>query len=268
VIGDASRGGPARARNRLLAAARCPWVHFHDADDRVRPRFVEAFQEQLRAPPSADAWFCAAHRTQPGTDWEDELRYSQVGPDTDWIAYHLTHFLSHIQVVFPREFLMTDGGYDERLVSGEDVNLHIQLAARGMRFHYIDEILVDQVCARPGSLTSTTGLPRRLSDTLLSCEKLHAVLPARYRSFQAACVTDLAVHFCSLQMRPEMERAVDLALRSSAPQPPSPSRAMIRLFSHLLGFTATCQMRFRMIALRNALLRFAGRSRGVPPDSF
>ena len=50
--------GVSRARNRLAQLASCPWIHFHDADDRIHPRFNEDVFSMLNG--GADVATCDA----------------------------------------------------------------------------------------------------------------------------------------------------------------------------------------------------------------
>jgi hypothetical protein len=98
-------------------------------------------------------------------------------------------------------------------------------------------------------------LIRRKRDTLKSCTGLVEVLPQCYHLHLASCLTGLAVDFCSLGMRKEMEAACALAFRTAAPTRPLPSRATLRRCSRLIGFSAACRLRFRLIQFRNFLRR-------------
>ncbi|HEX3730672.1 MAG TPA: glycosyltransferase family A protein, partial [Opitutaceae bacterium] len=80
VIGDRTNRGPAYARNRLLAAARGPWIHFHDADDLLEPAFVARMSELLT--PQVDVAVCQC-------DWvnEDDRRLEIAWrPDAEQLA--------------------------------------------------------------------------------------------------------------------------------------------------------------------------------------
>ena len=254
-LGTAPNAGPGAARNRLLAASRCPWVHFHDADDRLRPHFVETFTRRLPSQAIDATWFCGSLRRNESARWEEETRYQSLTPETDWIDYHLNGFIHHNQIVFPRQALLKVGGYNEALISGEDVNLHIRLAAAGMRFNYIDEVLVEQNCGQQGSLSSTTGKTRVLLDTLHSCGQIIPLLQPGYLRFVLPTVKKLAVHFSSLQLQPSMREACRLVKTCAAGARPSNSRtALTRVPSHL-HFSAFCELRYQAVAMRNLIKR-------------
>lgn len=244
--------GPSAGRNLLLAAASAPWVHFHDSDDRIRPDFVAAFSAALPAEAGRDAWFCDSDRANRRTGWHEVTSYRELGPETDWVRHFLggtITFISHIQMVFPRAPLLAAGGYNEALRSGEDVNFHLRLASAGMRFHYLEKVLVEQDCGRPGSLTSQTvplGVHRA---TLVSCEQLFDILPERYRGANVTCLTDLAVIFSSYGLRDEMERALRLARQSQPSGRLIPSRPSLRLASRLVGLPLVCRARWLALAV-------------------
>ncbi len=265
IIRSEENHGPAYARNRLFQAATAPWVHFHDADDRMHQRFVEAFTARIAQVATANtAWFCAIRRLNPSIAWQEEVRYGHLAPDTDWLGFHLTSFISHIQMVFPRSALIAAGGYDERLVSGEDVNLHIRLAAAGLRFQYLDELLVEQNCGDPASLGNSTAQARKLRDTLVSCVALRPRLPERYWPQILATTSTLAVHFSSLQLRAEMETAIAETIALCPPRRVPQSRPAMRFATQLLGFPLTCRLRYRLIGARDLLGHARGRTTTQP----
>jgi len=247
---DAGPPGPpqvsiSRARNLLLQEAKSPWIHWHDADDRIRPRFVEAFADRLPEVPGEDAYFCAFLRTQLESTWSEEYRYGDLPPETDWVAYHLTGFIHHNQIVFPREAVRAAGGYNESLVLFEDVNFHIRVAARGMRFIYLDELLAEfnYRSDSAGGVTRQSEA-RRLENSLRSSEDLFPLLSPRHRRLAAEPLAELAVRFTSYPMRDEMERALDLARRSAPGERLLPTSPNLRRLARVFGLAAVCRARY------------------------
>ena len=141
VIRGPRNVGPAAARNVLWRAARGEWVHFHDADDLLRPAFLEKMA--ARANDATDAVICDA-------EWQNEAdrspflmwRYSQAQLRTAPAAYLLTHPVGGINGLYRRTMLEQIGGFNAQLHVWEDADLHVRLALAGARFAIVEEPLV------------------------------------------------------------------------------------------------------------------------------
>lgn len=147
--------------------------------------------------------------------------------------------------MFPREAVRRSGGYNESLVLFEDVNFHIRLAALGMRFHHIDEVLAE-FNHRAGSAGGATrkSEARRLENSLRSSEDLYPLLSPRHRLLTADPLAELAVRFTSYPMREEMERALALARRSAPGVRLLPASPNLRRLARVFGLAAVCRARY------------------------
>jgi len=136
------QGSPSRARNAALAVATAPLVAFLDADDRFFPDALEVLSERLLSTPSLQASFGFQHlMDERGT----ALRPSPfLVPNPDgtyrlapsfqlsWPAVYLFHLsLAVSSLMVRRETLHRLGGFDERVLSNEDVKLYIQIFQLG-----------------------------------------------------------------------------------------------------------------------------------------
>jgi glycosyltransferase involved in cell wall biosynthesis len=140
ILTPNTNGGVAVARNRLVTAARTPWVHFHDADDLILPRFVE------RLGPACDDQHdvvcCDA-------DWDDEnsgqtliaWRYDSTALRLAPHAHLLEQAMGLNNSIIRRSSWEKIGGCDETLTMWEDADVHIRLARAGARFHHVPEVL-------------------------------------------------------------------------------------------------------------------------------
>jgi len=132
--------GPSAARNTGLAAARGSYVSMLDADDLWLPEYLEVMGGALDANPDAafaytDAWVLD---DQTGRIRRKPAMFYQRPPRTvpDARAFFLLlldrNFV-YTSVTVRRSVLDEVGGYDEDLSTGEDWDLWLRIAGRGMR---------------------------------------------------------------------------------------------------------------------------------------
>jgi glycosyltransferase involved in cell wall biosynthesis len=129
-------GGVCRARNRAIAEARGAYLCFFDADDRMRPRFLERACARL----DADATLAFV------SPW-----VHLFGDESwDWMPERcdLTMLLGDCSVataaVVRAEAVRAVGGFDEAMELGhEDWELWLSLVARGHRGEILREVLFD-----------------------------------------------------------------------------------------------------------------------------
>jgi glycosyltransferase involved in cell wall biosynthesis len=140
VIRGETNAGPAHARNQLWRAAENDWVHFHDADDLLDPRFMEKMSDL--ADVNTDVVICNARWFHSNGEVEREWCYSEPELCAAPVPYLLTHPVGGINGLYRRTALEAIGGYDESLKVWEDADLHVRLAANGSRFRVVEESLV------------------------------------------------------------------------------------------------------------------------------
>jgi GT2 family glycosyltransferase len=140
------RGGPASARNAAIAAADGDVLLF--LDDDVAPQ--EGLFDRHVSFHSTHARAAAVGRmaAPPGTplpawlEWEAALLDRQYGRmqsglhPIDWRVFYTAN------ASVRREDVLAVGGFDERFVREEDVELAHRLAARGVSFHFLPEAVV------------------------------------------------------------------------------------------------------------------------------
>ncbi len=139
IVGDKNRG-PAYARNRLIEAARSPWVHFHDADDLLTPHYVEKISPLLTD--TLDVAVCQM-------DWLLETtrelvvawRFDDAALSSDSVAANLRNPVGVIACTFRRELLLRINGFDQNFRTWEDGDLQVRLAHAGARYRVQPEVL-------------------------------------------------------------------------------------------------------------------------------
>ena len=140
ILTPNTNGGVSVARNRLAAAASTEWIHFHDADDRIAPAFLQ------RLGPLADA---GADVVSCDADWIGEedgalhiaWRYDAAALARDPAAHLLARPLGLNNTLVRRSAWVAAGGCDERLAMWEDADIHFRLALAGARWRHVPEVL-------------------------------------------------------------------------------------------------------------------------------
>lgn len=151
--------GLSATRNHGITLAKSSHILTLDADDCIRPTFVERALEQL----STDAGVVlATSMVSCFSEDVDEATggWCPLGFDRDLLTVY--NFASCATAIMPRDVLIDVGGYDESFAAYEDWELYCRLAKRG-NAAVIPEFLID-VRIRPDSMMRT--LPRIVHETL------------------------------------------------------------------------------------------------------
>jgi glycosyltransferase involved in cell wall biosynthesis len=140
VLRGSRTRGPGFARNRLLEAASSPWVHYHDADDWLAPRFVERMSDALISPDYGAV--CALRVVYlDGSEPDSVLRFPEVATTENLVALMITRFIHLDALVFPKHLLEAAGGFIDQMRFSEDRDLLARIAETPLRFGYVDEPL-------------------------------------------------------------------------------------------------------------------------------
>lgn len=139
ILTPNANSGVATARNRLAAAATTEWIHFHDADDRIAPDFLQHLGP-LTA--QADVVSCDA-------DWINDSdgalqtawRYDPAALAAQPHRYLLQHALGLNNSLIRRICWQAVGGCDVRLAIWEDADVHIRMARAGARWAHVAAVL-------------------------------------------------------------------------------------------------------------------------------
>ncbi len=165
VLRASISGRQSAARNRLLENSTSSYVHFHDHDDPIHPRFVERMLS------------VAGNRTIAICDF-DEVRGSKVQTHTfeksiEDAPYELV-FRKYVHVnamLVSRDLALQSGGFDEGLTLCEEKDFLYKLLAVGGKVSILPEKLAEWKIQRTSSMNEQgwIGAARMLRKFIRNC---------------------------------------------------------------------------------------------------
>ncbi|HEY8995657.1 MAG TPA: glycosyltransferase [Lacunisphaera sp.] len=222
--------GPSAARNRLIAACSCDWLHFHDADDTMEPRYLERVARE--AQPGTDLVICDMPWVEEETGrTENHWTYDGAALARHPAAYLLVNTIGGINGLYRRSALTAIGGFDESLRFWEDLELNLRLSARGSRAAVVNEDLVTAYRRRGSYSNSNLGEVWRVK--LLLMEKLRPTADDHLRTTIATEAETIADRFAVLGLWRDVPAALDLARRAGG-DPPTTRHPGLRLLKPFL----------------------------------
>jgi glycosyltransferase involved in cell wall biosynthesis/SAM-dependent methyltransferase len=153
VLRTENRGLPA-ARNLGIRSTRAPYICCLDADDILRPAYLEKALAALDANPRAGFVTCFY-------ELFDEASGTCCFPRPQ-LPRMLVRNGAVVSSVFRREAWVETGGYCESLPAMQDWDLWISILEKGWEAELLPELLFDYR-VRPGSMYSETKKPHRFS---------------------------------------------------------------------------------------------------------
>lgn len=174
VIRTENRGLPA-ARNLGIRHTRAPFICCLDADDRLRPAYLEKAAAALDANPRAGFISCFYDLFDEA---EGACRYPRPG-----LPRMLARNEAAVSSVFRREAWTDAGGYCESLPAMQDWDLWISILEKGWQGGLLPEALFDYR-VRAGSMYSQTRKPANYA-------RISAMIYARHEELYRRYLNDL-----------------------------------------------------------------------------
>jgi glycosyltransferase involved in cell wall biosynthesis len=143
IRGDVNQGC-SHAKNVLAAQTRADWIHFHDADDELKPNFVNLARHWASEGRSDVVLFNYEVREESTGDniWIRQFDKSDLARDA--CSYAICNQINPFCGLYKRDRFLSAGGYDEDplVLYNEDVAMHIGLAFAGLSFAVESEIAI------------------------------------------------------------------------------------------------------------------------------
>lgn len=191
IRGNVNRG-VGYARNVLMQACQCDFIHFHDSDDMFHPDWSEKIREIID---TSDTDLILTEISS----FKDEILQSKhvlgLARLTEWggdlVRFGLSGSILVPATTFRRELGLKIGGYRTRdiLPQSEDFDFHIRLAATGLKYEVLLKPLIIQRL-RSNSLSSDKK--ECLTSAITSTKLLSRELAPQYRSDLAEAAVRLA----------------------------------------------------------------------------
>jgi len=221
--------GPSAARNRLIAACGCRWLHFHDVDDIMDPRYLE--RVAAHTAPGVEVVVCNMVWLNEGTGGVDNRwTYDAAALARDPVSYLVRNTVGGINGLYRREALLAVGGFDESLRYWEDLDLNLRLSRR-TRPAVVPEELVTAFRRRASYSNANLGEVWRVKLHLMA--RLLADATPAARTTLAAEAEAVAGRLAALGCWRDVPAALALARRAGG-NPPTTRHPGLRLLKRIV----------------------------------
>lgn len=215
LIRGTKNKGAAFARNRLIEATSCNWVHFHDADDLINPSFVEEIKHAIQNSLNIEnKCFLSNMDVRPGIDREIQstVIYNSDEIEKDAVKYFLENNGFALIGCYPIKLLEKIGGFREDIRGNEDPDLHVRLAAADAHFVCLNKAIVTNI-TREDSFSVQNWL-YCMKDKLKCLEQYQLTLNPKYFQIIGEHAAKLSNYFYTENEIDFSNRALDLALKT------------------------------------------------------
>ena len=136
-----SKLGLAASLNFGLRIARGEWAARFDSDDFCLPDRIKLQMEYLVLHPEIDLLGTGLEIMDAHGNTIAERIYPKSHKEIEW-KMHFTTSIAHPTVIYRRQSIIDEGGYDSYFLNSEDLDLWLRLLNRGLRFGNLSQTLV------------------------------------------------------------------------------------------------------------------------------
>jgi glycosyltransferase involved in cell wall biosynthesis len=239
--------GCSHAKNVLARATGCGWLHFHDADDDLKPDFV-ALSAKWRTHGRHDVVLFSYEELDDATGARLAIRrFDAAAVAADARRFAIREQINPFCGLYRRFAYLAAGGYDEDplVLFNEDVAFHIRLAFAGLSFAVEPEIAIVNR-RRRDSMSAAHGA--RCVQAQFHVMRKTAERPdaARYRADIARRLWNIAAVAASYRDWPSADAAAALAVKLAG----ASAAGRSRLFRALAAASPRVALRAREAMLR------------------
>jgi len=158
LSGDVNKGCSV-GKNALAAQVEADFLHFHDADDDLKPNFTERAHHWIRNDPKDVVLFAYEFRDYDTDELISTRVFDPADVSADPRSYTIREQVNPFCGLYRRSSYLRSGGYDEDpdVLYNEDVAFHIRLAFAGLTFA-ADETVTVVNYRRGDSMSSANQL--------------------------------------------------------------------------------------------------------------
>ncbi len=246
VIRGEANCGCSQGKNALAAATTCDWIHFHDADDDLKPDFVARAHHWMDDPDCPDiVLFDYEYRDIASDELIAIRHFDSQALTTDPLRFAITEQINPFCGLYRKADFIRAGGYDTdpTVLYNEDCAFHLRMALAGLRFGADDHVSIINL-RRSGSMSSANQAKCVLARLAL----LRKTAPRLTPNYHLALADELwrtARHLAHHQ-RNELPDAIALARQLGRRSPQNEPR-WVRHLSYFLPVTI---FRFRAAYIR------------------
>ncbi len=231
--------GPSAARNRLISACACSWLHFHDVDDTMEPRYLD--RVAAHTAPGIEVVVCnMVWRDEGSGGIESRWAYDAAAWARDPVSYLVMNTVGGINGLYRREALLAVGGFDESLRFWEDLDLSLRLSRRTVPAVVPEELVT---AFRRRASYSNANLREVWRVKLQVMERLLADATPAARATLAAEAETIAGRFAALGRWRDVPTALALARRAGG-DPPTTRHPGLRLLKRLAPASAAFRVQW------------------------
>ncbi|MFN3314525.1 MAG: glycosyltransferase family 2 protein [Hyphomonas sp.] len=223
VVSTGENVGCSAGKNRLAEAATSEWIHFHDADDELMPKFVEHARRWMAMGDAAPdiVLFSYEERDNETGAYIHTRRFDDAALRADPIGYTIREQVNPFCGLYRRSAFLAAGGYDldPEVLYNEDVAFHCRMARAGLRFAADPAVTV--INHRVMNSMSQANAAKCVRAQVAVMRKAAAESPARYYADIARRLWGLAGTAGAHGDWETANAAVRLARRLAGPRVPS-----------------------------------------------